>query len=300
MLLPQTIHGFVLKQKDWTLLLVDNVEPVKWNKDAFDRLVVRPSTKEMIKALVMVRIMEREGERVMDLSRKRDDLIAGKGNGLIMLLHGGPGTGKTLTAAEMPLYRVTCGEVGTTAEAVEKYLESILHLGKVWNCVLLLDEADVFLEERSMSDLERNSLVSVFLRILEYYDGILILTTNRVGTFDEAFQSRIQVAIHYPTLDYLSRKRIWENFFHLLYDDEQDADVDELRRHTEQLAEHQMNGRQIRNILTTARQLALYKQETLTWKHVDQAMTTAKDFSRYLQNVHGHSDEQWAREEKLR
>lgn len=33
-----------------------------------------------------------------------------------------------------------------------------------------------------------NALVSVFLRVLEYYDGILILTSNRVGTFDEAIR----------------------------------------------------------------------------------------------------------------
>ena len=77
----------------------------------------------------------------------------------------------------MPLYRVTCGDIGTNAEAVEKYLQTILYLGKTWNCgkkfkhihiprlkkipiVLLHDEADVFLEERTLSDLERNSLVS--------------------------------------------------------------------------------------------------------------------------------------------
>ena len=81
----------------------------------------------------------------------------------------------------MPLYSVTCGDIGTNAEAVEKYLQTILYLGKTWNCgkwdnckkkslstlltyfyviVLLLDEADIFLEERTLSDLERNSLVS--------------------------------------------------------------------------------------------------------------------------------------------
>ncbi|KAK7697667.1 hypothetical protein SLS64_013297 [Diaporthe eres] len=97
---------------------------------------------------------------------------------------------------------------------------------------LLLDEADVFLEERTMADLQRNSLVSsektqikwlkfqtgkifnvflVFLRTLEYYDGILILTSNRVGTFDEAFKSRIQVAIHYESLTKKSRRAIWRN-----------------------------------------------------------------------------------------
>jgi AAA+ superfamily predicted ATPase len=135
-----------------------------------------------------------------------------------LLFHGGPGTGKTLTAegvaeiAKQPLYRVTCADVGTTAEDVEKYLDSVLHLGRIWDCVVLLDEADVFLEQRSLEDLQRNALVSVFLRVLEYYEGILILTSNRVGTFDEAFISRIQLALHYPDLGPLQRRQIWQNF----------------------------------------------------------------------------------------
>lgn len=95
---------------------------------------------------------------------------------------------------------MTCGDIGTKSEDVEKYLESVLHLSKSWGCVVLLDEADVFLEQRTLTDLERNALVSVFLRVLEYYEDILILTSNRVGTFDEAFKSRIQLSLHYDNL----------------------------------------------------------------------------------------------------
>ena len=79
-------------------LLVDNVFNVTWNKDAFERLVLPSNTKELIKALVMVRTSVPGKTQDTSLAGKRDDLIAGKGNGLIMLLHGGPGTGKTLTA----------------------------------------------------------------------------------------------------------------------------------------------------------------------------------------------------------
>lgn len=52
----------------------------------------------------------------------------------------------------------------------------------------------------------------MFLRILEYYEGILILTTNRVSVFDQAFKSRIHLAIQFPELDFASRKSIWQTF----------------------------------------------------------------------------------------
>lgn len=77
--------------------------------------------------------------------------------------------------ANKPLYRVTCGDIGTNPEAVEKYLKHVLWLGKNWDCgascspglrelltgaVVLLDEAEVFLQERATNDIQRNALVS--------------------------------------------------------------------------------------------------------------------------------------------
>ncbi|KAJ9131625.1 AAA family ATPase [Pleurostoma richardsiae] len=299
MILPASTPAFYLDGKKWTELNVEDFHPVDWNKRAFERLVLDSRTKDMISALVDV-------QRSRD--KKMDDIITGKGNGLIILLHGSPGTGKTLTAesvaelAEKPLYRVTCGDIGTDATSVEKYLQTVLYLGKTWDCVevLLLDEADVFLEERTMADLTRNSLVSVFLRILEYHDGILILTSNRVGTFDEAFKSRIQVAIHYDSLTRMSRKQIWRNFLDMIEEAHEDANMSELERRLDELAAQEMNGRQIRNALLTARQLAKHKSERLDWAHLSQVIKTSAAFNKYLKTVRGHTDEQWAREEMLR
>jgi hypothetical protein len=156
---------------------VDNVYPVTWNKDAFKRLVLPHSTKDLVETLIKAHASPnlQQGGPV---SGKRLDLIAGKGLGLIMLLHGSPGTGKTLTAgkpthenmkcdadislrkvcitmsvssysimgqltaeinsvaeiAEMPLYSVTCGDIGIQVEQVERYLQTVLYLGKKWNC----------------------------------------------------------------------------------------------------------------------------------------------------------------------
>lgn len=199
-------------------LEVDRIVDILWN-------VTDDRTKELIHALVTNQLA----------AEKATDLIAGKGNGLIMLLHGGPGTGKTFTAesmaeiAQKPLYRVTCGDIGTNPEEVEKYLESVLHLGKIWSCVVLLDEANIFLEEGTLADLQRNALVSTSLRALEYHSGILILTSNRVRHFDEAFKSRIQLALHYKNLDQRQRRQIWRNFLQRLKDlEEKDVDFGDL------------------------------------------------------------------------
>ncbi|KAJ5383953.1 ATPase AAA-type core [Penicillium concentricum] len=283
MLMPPRVTGFNLRRKKWFDLSVDRISHVEWNKDAFDSLAIDSKSRDLIEALV-TNYVEPEYSA---------DLIAGKGNGLILLLHGGPGTGKTLTAesvaeiAERPLYRVTCGDVGTKPEEVEKYLESVLHLGKIWNCVVLLDEADVFLEQRGLEDLNRNALVSAFLRVVEYFEGILILTTNRVGTFDEAFKSRIQLALHYPPLGEEQRRIIWNTFIKRLDGFDEDAiDVKNLTGSLDVLQREKLNGRQIRNAITTARQYAKWKREVLTYDHLKDVIEVSAKFDDYLENIH--------------
>ncbi|KAI3331596.1 P-loop containing nucleoside triphosphate hydrolase protein [Xylariaceae sp. AK1471] len=316
---PKTIVAYNLRSKKWVDLEVDLIQDVTWNKKSFEHLVVDLETKDLVQALVTNQI-ERE---------QSTDIIDGKGNGLIILLHGGPGTGKTFTAesvaemAEKPLFRVTCGDIGTKPEAVEKYLESVLHLGKSWGCVVLLDEADVFLEQRTLTDLERNALVSVFLRVLEYYEGILILTSNRVGTFDEAFKSRIQLSLHYENLTRGQRSKIWRNFLNRLKDLDDDGagalprtnsglrhrkpvdptgiDFEDVECYLSDLAEFEMNGRQIRNVITTARQLAKFKGERMSYHHLKHVISVSSKFDTYLKTLQeGFSDDQVARGDGIR
>jgi SpoVK/Ycf46/Vps4 family AAA+-type ATPase len=298
-------------------LEVDQIREVTWNKQSFEHLVVDPETKELVKALVTNQISREQGT----------DIIESKGNGLIILLHGGPGTGKTFTAesvaemAEKPLYRVTCGDIGTKPEDVERYLESVLYLSKNWDCVVLLDEADVFLEQRTLMDLERNALVSVFLRVLEYYEGILILTSNRVGTFDEAFKSRIQLSLHYNNLVRGDRKKIWRNFLTRLKAmaksppatitesggrerktaEPIDIDFDDIDDYLDELADYELNGRQIRNAITTARQLAKFKKTSMNYSHLKHVIEVSSRFDKYLSNVkEGLTDDQIARDDGIR
>ena len=141
----------------------------------------------------------------------------------------------------------------------------------------------------------------VFLRILESYDGILILTSNRVGIFDEAFKSRIQVSLHYEDHTALARKAIWKNFLNILETSGANANIGELEDHLDDLSQEVLNGRQIRNAMSTARQLAVHQKQRMDWTHLEHALSIANEFDRYLKKVQGgHSDKQWARDNRWR
>lgn len=216
-LLPRRMYGYVLRDRKFLPLDVRKLKVVQPSKDGLNSLMVDRTIKKMIESTVRAHFFDKELRR--DLSAGRlmtQDVISGKGNGTFILLHGVPGVGKTALAEAMaqsmgkPLFTITCGDLGITPSEVEKNLSQIFRLANLWDCVLLLDEVDTFFSERDRTDLVRTSIVAVFLRILEYYDGILFLTTNRIGTLDEAFRSRIQTTLYFPPLDYSQTMAIYK------------------------------------------------------------------------------------------
>jgi AAA+ superfamily predicted ATPase len=108
--------------------------------------------------------------------------------------------------------QVYAGELGRTAKELKERLPLIFERASKWNALLLLDEADVFLEQRSIGDINRNALVCVFLRTLEYYQGIMFFTTNRVKQIDDAIASRIHFKIKYNNLNLEQRRGVWDYF----------------------------------------------------------------------------------------
>jgi hypothetical protein len=111
--------------------------------------------------------------------------------------------------------------------------------------LLLLDKADVYVEQRSTQDLVRNGLVSVFLRKLEYCEGIIFLTTNRVSQFDVAILSRVHLMLKYDDLSKEAGRKIWEQFIERAGIAQGSIKADELNC----LVNNKLNGRQVSSLL---------------------------------------------------
>jgi SpoVK/Ycf46/Vps4 family AAA+-type ATPase len=129
------------------------------------------------------------------------------------------------------------------AEKLEEQLSRIFKIASQWNALLLLDEADVFLERRSPSDTSRNGLVTVFLRKLEYFEGILFLTTNRVSEFDDAILSRIHIMLKYNSLSKDERREIWKHFLEKAHTYQGAAEISD--QEFGRMVNSQLNGRQV-------------------------------------------------------
>lgn len=270
------VKGFSFSTKMWGEFCFDNISELKFDDKAFDQLVLPPleidgshiDQKNLIKSLV-----KRGGNTGFS------DIISGKGGGCIFLLHGPPGVGKTLTAeaiAELvnkPLYSISVGELGTTTDTLEANLRQILDISTIWDAVVLIDEADIFLEERTTSDVQRNALVAIFLRVLEYFQGIMFLTTNRVKNFDRAFHSRISIALNYGELNKETRIKVWTNLLDAANVSNMDID---------KLSSHELNGRQIKNAIRISMALAEEEGRDVSNQDVLNTILLSNEFSKVL------------------
>lgn len=181
---------------------VDDITPWAYQPALKRKLVLPPEQTDLIDILTA------------EMDVLMDDIIAGKSGGTTVLCAGPAGVGKTLTAEvyseiiRRPLYRVHSGQLGLNVAAMETALKDVLTRAQRWGAVMLIDEADVYIKRRD-DNIAMNAVVGVFLRVLEYFNGLLFLTTNRVDDIDEAIVSRCIALIKYVPPDQPARARIW-------------------------------------------------------------------------------------------
>ncbi|GJC94819.1 AAA family ATPase [Colletotrichum higginsianum] len=292
------VFGFVLRSRKWaqldlTLLRHENSNNRNLTVNAFEKLELPEGHREMVKSLVIQHFRHRQSAFERD---EQTDLIQGK------------------------------GDLGTTAKEVETELEKNFALASRWGCILLLDEADVFLSARERMDFTRNGLVAVFLRVLEYYAGILFLTTNRIGDFDEAFASRIHMSLYYPELDEqktlkvfrlnleLIEQRFQKQGRTIIFDPSSIEDF--AQQHFREHKYNRWNGRQIRNACQTALALAEFDAQggllevdgevdrdavvKLQLKYFRTVQRAYLDFGKYLGDIQGTQGDRRAIDYKLR
>ncbi|KAH8759552.1 hypothetical protein F5882DRAFT_453760 [Hyaloscypha sp. PMI_1271] len=260
-----TVLGFSLGNKLWAEFAVDDIGDIEWPSEVLSHLQIPPKKKKAIHAL-----LEAHMKRASSSSFSFDDFIYGsrsplRSDSADMYISGPPGTGKTLTAEvlsecfQVPLYAVSAGELGRTAEELEERLPLIFERASKWNALLLLDEADVFLEQRSIGDINRNALVCVFLRTLEYYQGIMI-----------------HFKIKYDNLGLEQRRGVWDYFLGKAVTPQ--GPLVYSSNGLESLLEKLLNGREIKNLTSTAHAFALQEGAQVTMSHLESAIEAGEDF----------------------
>jgi hypothetical protein len=322
--LPPRLLGYAVNHKVWGQSSVEKLEVVSPTIDIdkngpyWKELELEEESKNHLMAFVQHHRTWRDRKLTPGNENKAADnfdIIEGKGQGLVVLLHGPPGVSKTLAAETIvmatgrPLLTVSVAEIGVAYQQAEKNLTEVFVDAARWEAVLLMDEAEVFIEQRSTQDLERNALVSVMLRCLEYFEGkpkstyhhlsalllqhtgIVIMTTNRVKAIDVAIQSRIQLAIRYHDLNRDQRLSIYKNRLKYISDDDIE-NREELVKSLQtsplirtRASDDPTNGRQIRNIVTYALALARSEGSRMNINHLTRVAETTSTFTDSMREI---------------
>ncbi|KAI0857493.1 P-loop containing nucleoside triphosphate hydrolase protein [Xylaria cubensis] len=218
-----TVRGFSFAANKFLELFVNNIQSIEYPHD-FDEVDIGPVAESTLKGVVSYHARNRNGISYVE---------NGSRQGLVCLLHGPRGAGKTLTV-----------------ECVADHVKRPLYT----KAVLMIDDVDVFLEPQTSLDFHRNAMITIFRRMLDNYEGLLFLTTTRVTAIDSSFMSRIHIPIHYKDLDPHKRLELWRNLY-LAAPGVVDLDEEHEKR-LRPLVLYDFNGRQIENIVKVVDDLA--------------------------------------------
>lgn len=166
----------------------------------------------------------------------------------------------------------------------DERLEQISDYGTRWGAILLFDEADILLQARrdyESSNFKRNELLSSFVQFINYYEGIVIITTNRVTRFDGSLMPRIDITLGLPPLDSSRRVSIWHNQIEDLFVEGyiHASEIASLRSLAqEKWSQENLNGHQIKKVIKTARIMAEKKGKMLGRGEIETMLKIEREF----------------------
>ncbi|KAJ3957595.1 hypothetical protein N0V92_005845 [Colletotrichum tropicale] len=255
---PPTLVAFLLYDNKWVNVDVEHLTDIIWPESPFDSLELEVGKKKLIQDLTH-RFKKKEVSQ-----GSHQDTGGQQGGNLVIFLTGPPGVGKTLTAeivaeeAQRPLYRVSAGEFSVNPSDLGKRLGEIFLLVRRWGAIILIDEAGMFMTKRQASTPAQNAAITAFLWLLHTYDGLIFLTSTSED-IDTAFYDCIHATIKYVGLDETQRTNIWRRQLQRAIGSPEEHPLSS--RWPEEtyrlLGKVETNGRDIRNIVRTAEQLAL-------------------------------------------
>lgn len=229
---------------------------IKLDKKILDKLVIDKEKKEEIIAV----LKQFENAHTLFTEWGLDETIE-YGKGMTFLFYGEPGTGKTWAANCMSkatgqeLLVMSAAEIQTQEPGgANRNIQNAFASAKRDNKILFLDECDSLITVRSNVGIILGSEINTLLTEIEKFEGIVILTTNRVETLDPALERRISLIVEFPNPNFEQRQAIWEN---LLPKKMPLGEGVELSK----LAEYNLTGGQIKNAVLQAARLAVVSED---------------------------------------
>ncbi|EJT74502.1 hypothetical protein GGTG_08342 [Gaeumannomyces tritici R3-111a-1] len=256
--LQKDVPAFILAERRWGHVRVEHLTDVKPDREAFKHLVVDKEVKQTVRTLISRFV--NDGGVLSPWSR---DPVKNKAEVRIFLLSGPPDVGETSTceaAAEItqrPLLCLKNGDLGPLiADSISQNLDHFLQLGERYGALVLLEEADEYLESYQRGNISYN-IRPIFLRAFEYYKGVLFLTANSLSGLGSAPTA----ALHYRSLTDAERVAIWEMSFDQLERDSGSrvhvsVAAREFASGSREILALYLNSRQIKNVLQVAVALA--------------------------------------------
>lgn len=260
MLMPPTLHAFDLQSHKWRELRVSDISSVYWD-DSLSDLALNDKKKSLLISSM----------KPFHSRRYREGDEQDLPTSVIIHCYGGPETDKAFAAEAIaeytrrPLYQLNAADFGTTAKQAEVAINEAMMFAASWQCVLLLDDVGLYLEPNSERDMGRNALASAMMRLMDNFNGILVMTTD-IDRMSVAFKSRIHLTLPFSPLKSHHQGRLWEKFLEPI------MVWDEYEPPRRKLEKYPFNCHSIRTVVTAAKRLADARGKPLDYGDIEEVM----------------------------